>query len=45
MTNEEYLHMVDMALYAIEQGFQVEYVGDGGMLVRLPVHVEAVQKK
>ena len=44
MTKEEYLHMVNMALYAIEQGFQVEYIGDGALSVRLPVEIESNQK-
>lgn len=44
MTNEDYLHMVDMALYAIEQGFQVEYIGYGALSVQLPTHVESVPK-
>lgn len=43
MTNEDYLHMADLALYAIEQGFQVEYIGDGTLTVRLPVRVESTQ--
>lgn len=44
MTKEEYLHMVDMALYAIEQGFHVEYAGNGALFVQLPINFEIGQK-
>lgn len=45
MTNEDYLHMTELAVYAIEQGFQVEYIGDGTLTVRLPVWLESVPQK
>jgi hypothetical protein len=34
MTNPEYQNLVTMALYAMEHGFQVEYVGAGDLLIR-----------
>lgn len=36
--------MVNLALYAVEQGFQVEYIGDGALTVRLPIEIESKPK-
>jgi hypothetical protein len=34
MTRDDYQSMVSLALYALEHGFDVEYVGCGDLLVK-----------